>query len=598
VGVPLLRGGVPIGAITAFRTEVRPFSEAQVALLQTFADQAVIAIENVRLFTELQEKNQALTQAHAQVSEALEQQTATSEILRVISSSPTDVQPVFTAMAASAARLCEARDATILRVDGDVLRLVAHEGSIAPDAVLPLTEGTIGRRVIREQRAIHVADMQAAETHDYPISSEFARNRGFRTILSVPLLHGGQVIGLIAIRRAEVRPFTDRQVDLVRTFADQAVIAIENVRLFTELQQKNDALTQAHARVTESLEQQTATSEIQRVIASSPTDVQPVLEAVVQNASRLCGTSNVSLYRVEGSLMRKVAEHGLSLTSLSVGETRPIKRTTVSGRAILDGTTIHLPDHQSTDAAREYPDARRDTGIRTTIGAPLLREGVAIGVFTAYRTEPRPFTEREIALLQTFADQAAIAIENVRLFNELEARNLDLTEALDQQTATSEILRVISSSPTTIQAVFDTIANSAIRLFGACSAGVYQFDGELIDVVAMRGGSQDSAEYLRRRYPMRPTATTPSVAARAVFENAVQHVPDVDESDCQILAVGRARGYRAALAVPMLRNGESIGSIAVTRAEPGPYSGTEIDLLRTFADQHTAQRDHRISLRC
>src|SRR5206468_9168911 len=262
------------------------FPQTQIDLLQTFADQAVIAIENVRLFTELEKKNRALTRAHAQVTESLEQQTATGEILRVISSSPTDVGPVFAAVATSAARLCDAFDAAIHRIDGDVLRLVAHEGPIQPDAVLPLAQGTFAGHVVRERRAMHVADLQA-ESDVYPVSSEFARNRGFRTILGVPLLRGTEVLGTITIRRSEVRLFTDRQAELLKTFADQAVIAIENVRLFTELQEKNRALTEAHARVTEALDQQTATSEILRVISQSPTDVQPVFDAIVESARRL-----------------------------------------------------------------------------------------------------------------------------------------------------------------------------------------------------------------------------------------------------------------------------------------------------------------------
>ena len=247
----------------------------------------------------------------------------------------------------------------------------------------------------------------------------------------------------------------------------------------------------------EALEQQTATSEILNVLSLSPTDLQPVLEAVAQNASRLCEAANVSLYRVEGDVMRKVAEQGPSLTSLRVGETRPITRTSVSGRAIIDRTTIHLPDHQSAEAVREYPDARRDTGIRTTIGIPLLREGVAIGAFTAYRIESWPFSEREIALLRTFATQAVIAIENVRLFNETR-------ETLEQQTATSEILRVISSSPTDVQPVFDAIVRAAVRLCQAVQSNVQLFDGQLMHFVAAHNIGPAAMETVQRIYPMLP----------------------------------------------------------------------------------------------
>src|SRR5262249_39920807 len=258
---PLLRDDVAVGVIVIRRTEVRPFTDAQMKLLQTFADQAVIAIENVRLFNE--------------TKEALEQQTATSEVLRVIASSPTDVQPVFAAVLTSAARLCDALDGTMFRVDGDVLRLAAHEGPIASDPVgtpRSLASSTPSARAVLEGTTIHVADLQA-EIGKYPEGSAFARALNFRTVLSVPLLRADGAIGAITIRRVEVRPFTNRQVELLKTFADQAVIAIENVRLFTELQEKNKALTTAHAQVSEALDQQTATSEILRVISQSPTDV-------------------------------------------------------------------------------------------------------------------------------------------------------------------------------------------------------------------------------------------------------------------------------------------------------------------------------------
>src|SRR5215831_14351890 len=232
------------------------------------------------------------------LAEALAREKATGEILRVISGSPANVQPVFAAAVASAARLCDALDATIHLVDGDALRLAAHEGPIAPDPVLPLTEGTLGGRVIRQRQAMHVADIQA-ETLEYPMSSEFARKRGFRTILAVPLLRGAEALGTITIRRTEVRPFTDRQAELLKTFADQAVIAIKNVRLFKELEARNRALT-------ESLEQQTATGEILRVISSSPTDVQPVFEAVVANAVTLCGGNFGAVWRYDGRFLHLV----------------------------------------------------------------------------------------------------------------------------------------------------------------------------------------------------------------------------------------------------------------------------------------------------
>jgi GAF domain-containing protein len=407
------------------------------------------------------------------LAESLEQQTATSEILRVISSSPTDVQPVFEAMAANAARLCDAFDATIFLVDSDVLRLVAHKGPIAPDPILPLTEGTLGGRVIRARRAVHVDDLQA-ETREYPMSSEFARNRGFRTTLCVPLLRGAEAIGMIAIRRTEVRPFTDNQITLLQTFANQAVIAIENVRLFSETK--------------EALDQQTATSEILRVISQSPTDVQPVFDAVAENAARLCEAFDASIYRREVDRLLLVAKHG-PLPVGPVGEfSLSLVRGTGAGRAVLDGRTVHVADMQN--EANEFPESTenaRRTGFRTILVVPLMREGAAIGTINLRRTEVQPFTERQVALLQTFADQAVIAIENVRLFKELEARNRAITESLEQQTATAEILRVISSSPTDTQPVLDVMAESAARLCEAADASIFRVEGDRLRLVAQHG---------------------------------------------------------------------------------------------------------------
>ena len=579
LAVPLLQRGRPIGAVAVTRAHAGLFSDQEIELLKTFADQAVIAIENVRLFTELQEKNRALTQAHAQVTESLEQQTATSEILQVISSSPTDVQPVFTAMAASAARLCEARDATIFRIDGDVLRLVAHEGPIAPDAVLPLADGTIGGRVIRERRAIHVEDMQAAETHDYPISSEFARNRGFRTILSVPLLHGGQAIGLIAIRRTEVRPFTDRQIELVKTFADQAVIAIENVRLFNETK--------------EALEQQTATSEILRVISSSPTDVQPVFDAIAANAAQLCDAVNGLVIRFDGELLHLAAQYNVDperLAAVKHAYPRPPSRGALSGRAILMRDVVHVPD-VSKDPEYTLP-AATTIGYRSVLAVPMMHEGVPRGTILVARDVVAPFSDTHIALIQTFADQAVIAIENVRLFTELQEKNLALTqahaqvtEALEQQTATSEILRVISQSPTDVQPVFNTIMSSIVRLCDATFCVAYRYDGGQLHVVAHDNLTPRTLALLNERYPQPPSRET--ATGISTLEQRIVHIPDatVDDVPPGSREFARQQGWGSLLAVPLLRDGQPVGSIAVARVERQPFSEQQIALVRTFADQ-------------
>jgi GAF domain-containing protein len=417
------------------------------------------------------------------LSEAREQQTATAEILSVISNSPTDVQPVFAAVLRSAARLCDAFDAGIFQVEGDGLRLVAHEGPIpsSPVGVFPLIRGTAAGRAVLDGRTIHVPDLQA-EVDEFPESSAFARSYGYRTALTVPLLRGAEAIGAIGIRRTEVRPFTDRQIELLETFAAQAVIAIENVGLFNETK--------------EALEQQTATAEILRAISASPTDTQPVFETIAQHAVRICDGRDCLVYRFDGTLVDIVAERETSPDALR--ELRriypcPLEADTLGARSIRECAVVHSPDMLSDpDISEPLRQIARIGGYRSTIVVPMLRGGNPIGAIGVTRAdrrgEIRPFSDKEIALLRVFADQAVIAIENVRLFTELQTRNAELTESLEQQTATGEILRVISSSPTDVQPVFDTIAANALRLCGATWSLVVRFDGKLMELVYQRVG--------------------------------------------------------------------------------------------------------------
>jgi signal transduction histidine kinase len=423
LNVPLIREDVAIGAISLRRAEIHLFAERQVALLETFADQAVIAIENVRLFKELESRNRDLT-------EALEQQTVTAEVLKVMSRSTFDLQPVLDTLIENAARLCNARRGVIVRRDGDVYRGVAFYNA-SPDLVEfikrhPVTPGrhTITARVALERRTIHVADLQADPEYTYALRDVDP----IRTELGVPMLRGDDILGVIILYKLEVQPFTDKQIALLQTFADQAVIAVENVRLFRELQEKNQALTQAHAQVTEALEQQTATAEILRVISSSPTDLQPVLVTVAENAARVCGAIDALIWLVEGEFLHWVASRGAIPPTT---EERLISRGWVTGRAVVDRQTIHVHD-LAAESDTEYPvgkAAQRQTGHRTTLATPLLREGVPLGVISIRRMEVRPFSDNQVGLLKTFADQAVIAIENVRLFKELEAANRELGAA-------------------------------------------------------------------------------------------------------------------------------------------------------------------------
>jgi GAF domain-containing protein len=572
--VPMLRNGEPIGVVNVARREPGAFSQTHVELLQTFADQAVIAIENVRLFKELEARNRDLTTA-------LDRQMATSEILRVISSSPTDIQPVFDAIVRSAVRLCDGLHGVLDRFDGELIHFAAQY-NYTPEA-LQMTQRMYPRQPDRKQAAgrailtgnvVNIADVQA----DPEYATDLAVAGGWRSVLNVPMLREGKSIGTIGVIRGQAGRFSDAQVELLKTFADQAVIAIENVRLFTELQEKNKALTTAHGQVTEALEQQTATSEILRVISQSPTDVQPVLDAVAENAARLCGADDAVIRRVEGDTLRLVARFG----SLPLPDTtRPIRRDYPAGLAIIERRTIHIDDI-SPRVETEFPRVSR--GLRTVLATPLLREGVPIGVIVIRRTEVHPFTDKQIALLQTFADQAVIAIENVRLFTELQARNRELTDSLARQTATGNVLHAISRAQIDAQPVFDIIAESAQRLCGAGFGQVALFDGTLLHMTAFHNVNPEGMEALRRRFPA--PADRGSTMGRALETREVVQIPDVlEDSAYAFKGELQTMGFRSLLAVPMLRKGEPIGAIGVGRPQRGAFPDEQIALLRTFANQ-------------
>ena len=553
--VPMLQGDRTVGVITVGRREAEPFPAQHIELLETFAAQAVIAIENVRLFNE--------------TKEALEQQTATAEILQVISSSPTDVQPVFDAIVRSAVRLCDGLYGFVGRFDGEQIHIAAHHNYPA-DALRVVQEmypmrpsrQQVSGRVILTRSVVHIEDL--LEDPDY--AQRIARAGGWRSSLGVPLLREGNPIGVIIVMRSQPGRFSETQIALLQTFAAQAVIAIENVRLFTETK--------------EALEQQTATSEILRVISSSPTDLQPVMEAVAENAARVCGATDSSIFRLEGEHLRLVARHGSLPRPLAIGDILPVIRGYVAGRAVCDRRTIHVADIRAAEA--EFPQAvsgNRQAGSfnRTMLATPLLRESTPLGVIVITRgPEVHPFSATQITLLETFANQAVIAIENVRLFNETK-------EALEQQTATSEILGVISSSPTDVHPVFEAIAANAAQVCEAGNANVYRFDGTLIHLEASHGYTAEELAAVHGIFPIPPgrrNATT-----RAVSTGVIVHVPDMTADPEYASPALIDAGFRTSLSVPMLREGKPIGTITVARRDVRPFSDRQIALLQTFAAQ-------------
>ncbi|MBM4262330.1 MAG: GAF domain-containing protein [Deltaproteobacteria bacterium] len=559
LAVPLLRESGAIGVIHFRRVEMRPFTDKQIALLKTFADQAVIAIENVRLFKELQERN-------AELREALEHQTATSEVLSIISRSPTDVQPVLDAIVESAARVCGIDDVILRLRDSDSLVTRAHFGSI-PIGGVEISVDEPQYRWLNEHGTLHVPDVRAQD--QFPTMGAAGN---WPTMLFVPLRQQGELVGNLAARRTEVHPFTPAQIKLLETFAAQAVIAIENVRLFKELEERNH-------QITEAMEQQTATSEILRVIASSPTDIQPVLDVVAQNAARLCNAIDALIFRVESDALHPAAHYG----EIALPNSQPLAldRATVVGRAVVDREMLHIHDIAAVPESELPARPARQRGTRTMLAMPLLREGSAIGVILMRRDEVQPFSEKQIALLKTFADQAVIAIENVRLFKELEERNRQITEALEQQTATSEILRVIASSPTDIQPVLDVVAENAARLCDANDALIYRE----VDNHALLAARYGSIPVLSESLPI----SRGFVGGRAMLDRRTIHVLDVvaeietEYPDARRMNLGT--GVRSVLGTPLIRQGEPIGSIVIRRTEVRPFTEEQIRLLETFADQ-------------
>jgi len=425
--VPLIREGEGIGQINLGRDAAEPYSPHEIALLETFANQAVIAIENARLFEELEQRNRDL-------SESLERQTATSEILRAIADSPNDLDGVFDAVARNAARVCGADDAVISRVEHGQQRLAAHYGPIGgirnPGEIRQTNRTSVVGLAIEDRKTVHILDLAAVSPEEMPIAYERARQSGQRTTLATPMLRQGEAIGAIMIRRLHVEAFTEAQIAALEAFAAQAVIAIENARLFEELEQRNAELQESNRQVTEALEQQTVTAEVLRVIAASPNDLDRVLTAVAESAARLCEINEIVIFGIEGASVVSMAQVG-TMGSAPRGLLIPLNRQTIQGRAIVDRRPVHVPDVQAVSDA-EYPVSApfsRRYGTRSALAVPLLREGVAVGVIHARRNQLHPFTDKQIALLETFADQAVIAIENARLFSELQEANQQLGEA-------------------------------------------------------------------------------------------------------------------------------------------------------------------------
>jgi two-component system, NtrC family, sensor kinase len=579
LAVPLVREGVPIGLITMQRTEVRPFSDKQIELLKTFADQAVIAIENVRLFNELEGRNRDLT-------EALEQQTATAEILRVINSSPTDVQPVFDTIVGSAVRLCDGLFSSLFRFDGELIHQVARhnytpEGLEEAQRIYPArpTRALLTGRTILERAVVHVPDVELDPEFQHKALS---RAVGWRSGLFVPMLREGAPIGVIVVARAEPGPFSDNEIELLKTFADQAVIAVENVRLFKELEARNHDLTEA-------LEQQTATSEILRVISQSQTNVQPVFDAIVHSAVRLLGAYAGGLTRIAGDQIELAALTSTDAAgdaALRALYPHSLEGESPPAQAIRDRAPVNIANVQTdsrvSEVGRAFALAR---GYQSLVLVPLLHHDEAVGTIVVSRRDRGGFTDDEIALLQTFADQAVIAIENVRLFKELQTRTGELTQSVEQLTALGEVSRAVSST-LDVETVLNTIVSRASQLAGAAGCSIFEYD-PAAEQFELRATHNDDTEFVAalRAAPLRKGE---GIMGRAAEMREPIQIPDITQPGAYQSSVRDTLirfGYRALLAVPLLREDQIIGSLTFNRKAPGEFPPEVVDVLKTFATQ-------------
>jgi two-component system NtrC family sensor kinase len=533
------------------------------------------------LYVQLKKENEDLRR---ELTEALGRQTATTDVLKVISRSTFNLQTVLETLTTSAARLCDAEMASIARQDAQ--GFVHSTNYNYPADWVEFSQafrtnpgrGSVSGRALLDGKAVQITDVLADPEYTY---HEQQMKAGYRTFLAVPLLRDGQPIMLFNLARKTVRPFTDKQIDLVSTFADQAVIAIENVRLFDELRARTDDLS-------ESLRQQTAITEILEVINSSPGNLVPVFDAMLEKATRLCEAAYGMLYRYDGIFFHAIALRGVPKVYADFlrGPIRPSPENAL-GRLLNGEPLIHMPDIRM-DAAFDSGDPLRIATVelgraRTYLAVPLRKDGVLIGAIGAYRQEVRPFSERQVALLQNFAAQAVIASENVRLFEEIQARTSELSQSVDELRALGEVSQAVNST-VDLMVVLNTIVAKATQLSGTEAGAIYVFDQTVQEFHLRATYGMDDA--IISEIKDRHIHIGETVVGKAVEQRIAIQIPDIhNDLNWPVLDVIVRAGFRALLIVPLLGGDRTVGALVVRRKKPGEFAQHTVDLLQTFAAQ-------------
>ena len=588
----LQEGAARIGAgELGHRIEVRTGDELE-ALGQEFNRTAAQLEESyANLERKVELRTRELAEANADLSEALKQQTATAEVLKVISRSTFDLRPVLQTLVENATRLCGATRGHIFRADGDLLRFEVSYGATPEfDAWLehnPVAfgQGSVAGRAASERRTVHVPDVLAEPGYQM---LGLQKLQDYRTALAVPMMREHVLVGVIVILKTRVEPFTDKQIELVTTFADQAVIAIEIVRLLQELQARTDALAEANVELSESLEQQTATSEVLKLISRSTFELDPVLETLIENATKLCDAAHGLIYRFDGELFHVGAFYGASaeLRRFWEGQERRPGRGSCVARVGLERRMVQIPDVLA-DADYEESDFQKLSGFRTMLGVPMLREGDLIGAIILWRTQVRPFTDKQIELVTTFADQAVIAIENVRLLQELQARTDALARSVEELRALGEVGQAVNST-LDLEVVLNTIVARAVQLSNAKGGVIYEY-AEATEEFSRISGAHGLDDDLKEVLLAAPLRLGEGAAGTAALQQSPVQVADVLAEGTygvsRVRTIFERRGYRSLLAVPLLFERQIVGVLVVWGSEPGTFEGEIVNLLQTLANQ-------------